>query len=179
MLLFLNLRALRATLQSCWHWNALMIGFKLYLYKTNWMMPQICVPCFCQCTTSILSWPYHYGSSFPACLLLANHCGRISLLPPHCGHGGKCRDFQNCCNPLTGLPGAHNSSPDGWIWADNSLVVLPGLCICAGPVCTCLGVFSTFPQCHPEVDHSASVLLASHPGAPLRLVQLDSTSKFP
>ena len=95
----------------------------------------------------------------------------------------------SCCNPLIGLPGAHNLTLDGWIWADNSRIVLLGLCICTThslpslfPVflvvlsCTYLGVFSTFSQCHPEVDHSASVLLASCPGASLRLVQLVTVS---
>ena len=35
--------------------------------------------------------------------------------------------------------------------------------------CTCLGVFATFPQCHPEVDHSPSLLLAILSWCPLGL----------
>ena len=53
----------------------------------------------------------------------------------------------------------------------NTFSVFP-----AASSCTCLGVFSTFAQCHPEVDHSASLLLASHPGAPDSLVQLAATT---
>ena len=61
--------------------------------------------------------------------------------------------------------------PGLYICATHSLPLLfPAFLVALSYIC--LGVFSTFPQCHPEVDHSASVLLASRPGSPLRLVQV-------
>ena len=111
------------------------------------------------------------------------------FLPLHCGHGGKCRDFQNsdwqATESATRAPLAAILSLACQVRTIRALIVLPGLCICAtrslpslfpaflvASSCTCLGIFSTFPQWHPEVDHSASVLLASRPGASLRPVQL-------
>ena len=138
------------------------------------MTPQSCVPCLCQCTTSILSWLYYYGSSFPACLPLATPLWQdftfaTPLWPwwkmPRfsklwlASHWERCLS-PSCCNPLIGLPGAHNLSLDGWIWADNSLIVLPGLCICATSV--------TFVPITPLVSQHASSSSQTHSSRSIR-----------